>query len=992
MLRPDRIPTTLTTYTQHHLASYNLNNESYSLEEILTDARKLWGVMILLPLPADTLTGHPASRLQLTRTPVDVLLNLAQTANIPIQHAVLTEGSGIEIEEMLNAADKANGWAIVESVHLASPEMVNKIIYQLQGIHQSREQSKEGSKFCIWLTTQTNGGLPFTLTENLLKISWNTVSLAANNKGSSSSTGTAEIQKTISKFNPLCPKTYLKTAIVSALQQVSESSLKLLQQASPLKKLLVFGVAILHGVLTARQLFGSVGLARLHPFYTTQINNAVDLITSDTLMSENQTEASLEDLSQAVSDVYCAMVSEEQDQLYIKTLCRDIFSSLHKNPQSKIQLGTAWIPVPPNSTDVTEMGDWFQQAVGDDVTLPALQLTTSTEKITNESSAAKFLSRLEILAETHNLDSGVGVPSNASSSIDVVKLRSALEICQEKLPLLLDLGEIPQMMKADYDFPYHSPSIISMSSAASSMMPESVSYVLLQECLWMNTVLCHIRQEIHDMDGNLLGGSGAIPRRLLPTVLSLQEEFVPVSWIHPNTQPCTHSLTSWLDDLTKRYQQLNRWVRRSMVPTFTNGQVTENYTVARGHLTTLWLGGLVNPQALLTAFRQEKAILSGASVDDVFFDCLVLNQVDHDDIDEGGLFVSDLYLENAVWDYQNNCLAESREASLVCLKCVYLKPTIRSSKASKPSDTVKSETLERSRVCQLPVFINKSRQIQICSLPVNCSSNSDENWILRRTAFLLDPGLLEGGSKKSRAFLMLNRFPPMMRTEQEESTEEENGEAEDQAGDPQEYELEDSEESARSQLSYKPMSPNAPPLPDSLALKREPPIFKDDFDIKVEDGRGSGGKSQKSPVNKEQPDEDGRGQLNENAGSSSDLKESKQTTDEKVSNYPRRYSRTSPQQPKAEDNANVFDESDGKIKDNIETKKQPSAKSEILDGKGEDAKVDVENDDEEDDAEEEDEEDVEDDEGEDDEDLEEEDDTEDEENADDQILNQKGDK
>lgn len=63
----------------------------------------------------------------------------------------------------------------------------------------------------------------------------------------------------------------------------------------------------------------------------------------------------------------------------------------------------------------------------------------------------------------------------------------------------------------------------------------------------MNTVSCHIRQEIHDLQTSLVGGAGALPRRLLSTVNSLQEEYVPVNWVHPKCQPCTHSLVSWLD-------------------------------------------------------------------------------------------------------------------------------------------------------------------------------------------------------------------------------------------------------------------------------------------------------------------------------------------------------------------------------------------------------------------------------------------------------------
>ena len=75
-------------------------------------------------------------------------------------------------------------------------------------------------------------------------------------------------------------------------------------------------------------------------------------------------------------------------------------------------------------------------------------------------------------------------------------------------------------------------------------------------------------------------------------------------------------------DLNKRHGQLNRWVRRGMVPTFNlrnSGRLGQSQpsTIARGQLTSVWLGGLVNPGALLTALRQERAILARADLEDV---------------------------------------------------------------------------------------------------------------------------------------------------------------------------------------------------------------------------------------------------------------------------------------------------------------------------------------------------------------------------------------
>lgn len=53
-----------------------------------------------------------------------------------------------------------------------------------------------------------------------------------------------------------------------------------------------------------------------------------------------------------------------------------------------------------------------------------------------------------------------------------------------------------------------------------------------------------------------------------------------------------------------------------MVPTFSDAGTIDN-TTGCGPLTTLWLGGLNNPMALLTALKQEKAMILQCPVDQV---------------------------------------------------------------------------------------------------------------------------------------------------------------------------------------------------------------------------------------------------------------------------------------------------------------------------------------------------------------------------------------
>jgi len=73
-------------------------------------------------------------------------------------------------------------------------------------------------------------------------------------------------------------------------------------------------------------------------------------------------------------------------------------------------------------------------------------------------------------------------------------------------------------------------------------------------------------------------------------------------------------------DLKKSYDQLHMWVKHGMVPTFKDDSLereNNDPVIAQGSLSTVWMGGLVNPTALLTALRQEKAIISHCGMDEV---------------------------------------------------------------------------------------------------------------------------------------------------------------------------------------------------------------------------------------------------------------------------------------------------------------------------------------------------------------------------------------
>ena len=65
--------------------------------------------------------------------------------------------------------------------------------------------------------------------------------------------------------------------------------------------------------------------------------------------------------------------------------------------------------------------------------------------------------------------------------LNLLRLRAILDTVLEQLPPLLDLGHVPdEVIRYDYDFPYHRPSVISVASEESILMPETIGFVLLQ--------------------------------------------------------------------------------------------------------------------------------------------------------------------------------------------------------------------------------------------------------------------------------------------------------------------------------------------------------------------------------------------------------------------------------------------------------------------------------------------------------------------------------
>ena len=90
------------------------------------------------------------------------------------------------------------------------------------------------------------------------------------------------------------------------------------------------------------------------------------------------------------------------------------------------------------------------------------------------------MGQIERLYEAQNMDLG-DISVSKPKKVDQLRMRAILDSIQEQLPPLLELGDVPSNVVSHmHDFPYHRPSILSVDTVASTLMPESVGFVLLQ--------------------------------------------------------------------------------------------------------------------------------------------------------------------------------------------------------------------------------------------------------------------------------------------------------------------------------------------------------------------------------------------------------------------------------------------------------------------------------------------------------------------------------
>ncbi|KAJ8316217.1 hypothetical protein KUTeg_006231 [Tegillarca granosa] len=302
MLRPDRLPVALVRYVNKHL-TLNLPEQSdFSLTEVIQDAKRHLGVLLLLPPSASNGNKYPAAKLRLTQPPVEILRSMAKSIGVAIEHVRVGEGCEYLVDEAIDSAEKSDGWVIIEGLHLAPLGFYNDLKKHLVRCARSRdnaEEDKKKSRFCIWITTEPCANIPDFLIRNLHKLAWNLLT----GETESDTKGDDEGKDPPFAISFRSPNTFLHTAIVSTLKQCPQQALAKTSSEAQTIRMLTFGIGVIQGVLASRQLFGAQGLNQWYPFNKVQMEQAIDLLTGRIIRSGESEDPNLEILTGMISKV-----------------------------------------------------------------------------------------------------------------------------------------------------------------------------------------------------------------------------------------------------------------------------------------------------------------------------------------------------------------------------------------------------------------------------------------------------------------------------------------------------------------------------------------------------------------------------------------------------------------------------------------------------------------------------------------------------------------
>jgi len=238
--------------------------------------------------------------------------------------------------------------------------------------------------------------------------------------------------------------------------------------------------------------------------------------------------------------------------------------------------------------------------------------------------------------------------------------------------------------------------------------------VVMQECERMNKLMGEINRSLAELKLGLLGALNMSDlMEALLTALFLQQ--VPATWTKVG-YPSLKGLAGWFADMILRQAQLFRW---------TDGNGCPSKTTPK----SVWISGMFNPMAYITAILQSTARKTDQPLDQMYIWTDITTKMDADtEVDaypEDGMYIHGMCMEGARWDMKKGVVAESFPKDL--------HPQL-------PVVNVRGimyEKVDLTGVFECPVYITTKRGAVFTFVATLKSADPVNKWVLAGVAIMM---------------------------------------------------------------------------------------------------------------------------------------------------------------------------------------------------------------------------------------------------------------
>ena len=242
--------------------------------------------------------------------------------------------------------------------------------------------------------------------------------------------------------------------------------------------------------------------------------------------------------------------------------------------------------------------------------------------------------------------------------------------------------------------------------------------VAIQEATRMNQLLAEMKRSMEELT---LGLDGSLNMSAAMEALAdgIRMNSVPARWMAQMSTRIqeVYTLSAWFADVLKRWTQLDAWTAGSIVTP-----------------KCVWLPGLFNPKAFITAVMQTYARAHALPLDVMRFMTDVTTMQPEDVTEDGGesKYIYGCCLEGARWDAETGALAESHPNELhPALPVLRVRP-------------VHSDNYSQEGYYHCPVYVNMQRAnvySPIASMFTLKTQHPPSKWVLASVAILLQDEL-----------------------------------------------------------------------------------------------------------------------------------------------------------------------------------------------------------------------------------------------------------